>query len=108
MPTEQILTDEEETMVRLVRLAKGSRGPETIGVAIPPSAFTTDEETLEGSGKTWEQAGYKLDSYEDTHEPYEMTPADRERVASARAERAAAREDKAAPAAEAPRAEKKG
>lgn len=98
-------------MARLVRLAKGSIGPEQIGVAIPPSAFTTDE-SLE-AGKTWEEAGYKLHSYEDDKTPYALTDADKTRIAAAREERAAARaeavEERAAPAKDAPaKAEKKG
>ncbi len=93
-------------MVRLVRLAKGSRDPESIGVAIPPAAFTTDEESIEGSGKTWEEAGYRLHSYEDDKTPYTLTDADKARVAKARDERAAARAQAEPVAAEPAKAEK--
>lgn len=87
-------------MVRMVRLAKGRTPAEEVGVSIPPSAFTTDP-SHDGDGKTWEEAGYKLDSYEDDHTPYEMTDADKTRVSEAKAARAA----KAAPVADEPKAE---
>lgn len=82
-------------MARMVRLVKGSIPAEQVGVAISPSDFTTGT-SQDDPSKTWEEDGYKLDSYEDDHTPYQLTDADKSRVADAKEKRAAARAEKAA------------
>lgn len=53
-------------MARLVSLTL--HGQET-GFAVSPADFET-EMAQDGSGKTWQAAGYKLGHFEDTREPF--------------------------------------